>query len=151
MISSSSDFGQDEESIIDGIKNLEKILESSMSYKLFMIFGSLDLLKIKIILTLTHIFPKQISCAKLSNLIGYSKQARSIYRGVLPDLEKKGFITISRNQKNSYRVSINYDNPLMLHLIQLTAKHGYKTSMELTKALSKSKGYKLFRELEVKK
>ncbi|MHA1450431.1 MAG: hypothetical protein ACTSP4_13540 [Candidatus Hodarchaeales archaeon] len=122
-----------------------------MSYKLFMIFGSLDVLRIKIILILVHLFPKQVSCSKLSFLLGYSKRARSIYRGVLPDLEKKGLITICRTQKNNYRVSVNYDNPFMFHLIKLTAKHGYKNTVELTKALNKSKGCKLFRELEVKK
>ncbi|MHA1168903.1 MAG: hypothetical protein ACTSP4_09520 [Candidatus Hodarchaeales archaeon] len=109
--------------------------ESSLDYQLIMFLSSIEIIKVKILLVLAHIYPKPVTGSLLARMIGYSNQANSIYRGVLPFLEREKLIVIEKPSKKYYLIRINHDHPLMFQLIQLAARHGEKLSLRLFKSL----------------
>ncbi|MHA2403390.1 MAG: hypothetical protein ACXADH_10405 [Candidatus Kariarchaeaceae archaeon] len=70
--------------------------DQSKFYRLLMVFSSLEPLKLKILLILAHLSPQRVSASELTMLLGYSKKARTIYRGVLDELQADGFIIVEK-------------------------------------------------------
>lgn len=92
-------------------------------YRLIMVLSSLDSLKVNIIITLSHIAPKQVSGTELTKLLGYSPKARTIYRGVLEELEEMDLIKVTKSQ-HTYSISANRSHPIMSELMDLALEHG---------------------------
>jgi hypothetical protein len=92
-------------------------------YRLIMVLSSLDTLKVNIIITLAHIAPQPVSGTELTHLLGYSPKARTIYRGVLDELEEMELINVNKVQ-HTYSISANRSHPIMAELIDLALDHG---------------------------
>lgn len=96
---------------------------SERYYQLLLVISSLEPLKSNIVLTLAHIAPARISGAELTVMLGYSKKARTLYRGVLDELKTKEFIIMEKQQKQ-YSIGINHNHPIMKELIELCGTFG---------------------------
>ncbi|MHA2501844.1 MAG: hypothetical protein ACXAE3_03150 [Candidatus Kariarchaeaceae archaeon] len=92
-------------------------------YQLLMVFSRLDPIKSNIILILAHVAPQKVSGAELTQLLGYSQKARTIYRGVLDELEDEGYIIVSK-RKNQYSIGIDQNHPLVKRLYELVLTEG---------------------------
>ena len=118
----------------------ESIYQESVSYsaadvyRLLMIFSGLEPLKANILLVLTHIAPQQVSGAELTKLLGYSQKARTIYRGVLDDLQEDGFILVNK-QGNQYSIGIDQSHPLVKKMYELVQAEGGAYTNQLTDLL----------------
>ncbi|MHA2462897.1 MAG: hypothetical protein ACXAEJ_16855 [Candidatus Thorarchaeota archaeon] len=94
-------------------------------YELIELMSSLNDTRRAILLALSHIYPKSVSGVQLSRLIGYSGKSRSLYRGVL-----------SQMQDNIYAIRVNNEHPLLKILVDMCRKYGdearkiYEKSME---------------------
>ena len=97
-------------------------------YNLFLILGSLNPLKIRIITILSHIFPERISATQLTYLLGYSKNSRIVYRGVLDELENEEFLVIDKITKKKFSLQLNKNHPAMNLLIEMCFIHGEDTA-----------------------
>ena len=89
-----------------------------------MVFSSLEPLKVKIIQVLAHLAPQRVSASELTLLLGYSRKARTIYRGVLDELERDNFIVIDRITPKRFSIQISQHHPLMSYLIELASNEG---------------------------
>jgi hypothetical protein len=92
--------------------------------------AALEPLKVNIIMVLSHVAPQRLSGTELTLLLGYSKKARTIYRGVLEELNRDGFIILERIG-NQYSIGINRAHPLMEQLIELALSFGSKYANSL--------------------
>ena len=92
-------------------------------YQLLMVFSRLDPLKSNILLILTHVAPQKVSGAELTQLLGYSQKARTIYRGVLDELSEDGYILLQKH-KNQYSIGIDQNHPLVKKLYELVLEQG---------------------------
>ena len=93
-------------------------------YRLLMVISSLEPLKLKILQVLAHLSPQRVSASELTMLLGYSKKARTIYRGVLDELEKDEFIIIDRLTPKHFSIQVSPHHPLMAMMIELAIKVG---------------------------
>jgi len=99
-------------------------LDSKMVYDLLIAFSSYTELKRKILVCLAHIYPQAVSGSQLSALIGYSGQARTLYRGVLDRLKDDTVILLDKLTSKLYSIRINHDHPLMRLLIEISQENG---------------------------
>lgn len=65
-----------------------------IAYHLIMVFAGQSQIKRRILISLTHLYPKAVSGVQLSTIIGLSTQAGSLYRGVLKDLQTDNLVLI---------------------------------------------------------
>ncbi|MHA2098556.1 MAG: hypothetical protein ACW99A_07705 [Candidatus Kariarchaeaceae archaeon] len=93
-------------------------------YRLLMVISSLEPLKLKILQVLAHLNPQRVSASELTMLLGYSKKARTIYRGVLDELEADEFIIIDRITPKPFSIQISPHHPLMGLMIELAFNIG---------------------------
>ena len=99
-------------------------LESEEVYQLLVAFSSYTELKRKIIVCLAHIYPQAVSGVQLSKMIGYSGQARTLYRGVLDRLKEDNVILLDKLTPKLYSIRINHNHQLMKMLVELAQTHG---------------------------
>lgn len=102
---------------------IDDVVTSERYYQLLLVISTLEPLKANIVMTLAHIAPSRISGTELTMMLGYSRKARTIYRGVLDDLEEHNYIILERQGKQ-YSIGINNNHPVMNELIQLSMSHG---------------------------
>jgi hypothetical protein len=103
-------------------------------YRLFMVLSRMDPLKSNILLILAHIAPQKVSGAELTQLLGYSQKARTIYRGVLDELVEGGYILLLKH-KNQYSIGIDQGHPLMMKLYELALDEGREYTDKLIEKL----------------
>jgi len=106
-------------------------------YDLIIAFSSYTELKRKILLCLAHIYPKAVSGAQLSNMIGYSGQARTLYRGVLDRLKEDNVILLDKLTPKLYSIRINHNHPLMKLLVNIVQINGAALKKEYETILKK--------------
>jgi predicted transcriptional regulator with HTH domain len=99
-------------------------LDSKMVYDLLIAFSSYTELKRKILVCLAHIYPQAVSGSQLSMLIGYSGQARTLYRGVLDRLKADNVILLDKLTSKLYSIRINHEHPLMKLLVEISQENG---------------------------
>lgn len=109
--------------------------DKSKFYRLIMVFSSLEPLKLKLLLILAHLSPQRVSASELTMLLGYSKKARTIYRGVLDELERDEFILVEKITPKHFSISINQHHPIMGELIELAINEGESYTDQLTTML----------------
>lgn len=110
-------------------------------YRLLLVLSSLEPLKIKILQVLAHLSPNRISASELTILLGYSKSARTIYRGVLEELEQDGFIVLEKLTPKLFSIQIANQHPLMNTLVELAIEYGESYSQQLHQALEERKSH----------
>lgn len=101
------------------VSNTEK-----QDYELLLLLSTLGANKIRAILILAHLYPKAITATQLSDILGYSMKARTIYRGILEDLQIKELIYLDKLTPKVASIRLNHDNPLLKRLIDLAQDYG---------------------------
>lgn len=107
-------------------------------YNLLMVLGSLSPLKIKILLLLAHLYPKRINATELTLLLGYSKNSRIIYRGVLDELQQEQLISIDKISSKKFSIQLDINNPITINLSELCIEFGEDYSRNLINFLEGS-------------
>ncbi|MHA2251744.1 MAG: hypothetical protein ACXAD7_15375 [Candidatus Kariarchaeaceae archaeon] len=110
--------------------------DQSKFYRLLMVFSSLEPLKLRILLILAHLSPQRVSASELTMLLGYSKKARTIYRGVLDQLQEDGFIVVDKITPKHFSIQISPHHPVMAELIELVIDDGDEYTNQLVQLLS---------------
>jgi hypothetical protein len=100
--------------------------EAEKDYEMILLLSTLGANKIRAVLILAHIYPKAITATQLSNLLGYSMKARTIYRGILDDLEERKLIFLDRLTPKVASIRLNHENPILKRLIDLAKQYGDK-------------------------
>lgn len=100
--------------------------EAENDYELILLLSTLGANKIRAILILSHLYPKAITATQLSNLLGYSMKARTIYRGILDDLKDRGLIFLDHLTPKVASIRLNHENPILKRLIDLAKQYGDK-------------------------
>jgi len=98
-------------------------LSNQEVYDIILTLGSMEPLKANILLILAHIAPDTVSGTELTQLLGYSTKARTIYRGVLTELENDGYIRLHRDG-NQHAITIDQSHSLMIKLHELVVEEG---------------------------
>ena len=93
-------------------------------YELLLLMSTLGANKIRVILILAHLYPKAITATQLSTLLGYSMKARTIYRGILDDLQERELIFLDKLTPKVASIRLNHENPLLKRLIELAKSYG---------------------------
>ena len=112
-------------------------LDSKEVYDLMVAFSSYTELKRKILLCLAHVYPRAVSGAQLSTMIGYSGQARTLYRGVLDRLQADKVILLDKLTPKLYSIRINHNQRLMKLLVELSQAHGTQLKANYTSLLKR--------------
>ena len=123
-------------------KNLDSRLDEYMSkdtrrtvYELIQLMSSLNDTRRAIIMALAHVYPKSVSGVQLSRLIGYSGKSRSLYRGVLSQLQEDNMILIDQLTPKLYAIRINNEHPLLRVLVEMCKEFGHDARKVYTRAL----------------
>lgn len=93
-------------------------------YELLLLLSTLGANKIRAILILAHLYPKAITATQLSTLLGYSMKARTIYRGILDNLQERELIFLDKLTPKVASIRLNHENNLLKRLIDLTKSYG---------------------------
>ncbi len=96
------------------------------NYDLLLLLSTLGSNKIRAILVLVHQYPKAVTATQLSMLLGYSLKARTIYRGILDDLQERDLIFLDKLTPKVASIRLNHENPLLKKMIDLAQKYGKK-------------------------
>jgi len=95
-----------------------------LDYELLLLLSTLGANKIRAILILAHLYPKAITATQLSTLLGYSLKARTIYRGILDDLQERELIFLDKLTPKVASIRLNHENELLKRLIDLAQTQG---------------------------
>ena len=98
--------------------------EEKLDYELMLLLSTLGANKIRSILVLAHLYPRAITATQLLVLLGYSMKARTIYRGILEDLQNRDLIYLDKLTPKVASIRLNHDNPLLKRLIDISEKYG---------------------------
>ena len=103
-----------------------------LDYELMLLLSTLGANKIRAILILAHLYPKAITATQLSTLLGYSMKARTIYRGILDDLQERELIFLDKLTPKVASIRLNHENELLKRLIDISQNQGnnYKNVIE---------------------
>lgn len=93
-------------------------------YELLLLLSTLGANKIRAVLILAHLYPKAITATQLSTLLGYSMKARTIYRGILDDLQERELIFLDKLTPKVASIRLNHENGLLKRLIDLAKTYG---------------------------
>lgn len=114
-----------------------EIEEEKKDYDLLLLLSTLGSNKIRVLLILSHLYPRAVTATQLSSLLGYSMKARTIYRGILDDLKERELIYLDKLTPKVASIRLNHDNPLLSRLIGLTKEHGEEYLEIIQKILEK--------------
>ena len=95
-------------------------------YELLLLLSTLGANKIRVVLILAHLYPKAITATQLSTLLGYSMKARTIYRGILDDLQERELIFLDKLTPRVASIRLNHENVLLKRLIDLAKSQGHE-------------------------
>ena len=95
-----------------------------LDYELLLLLSTLGANKIRAILILAHLYPKAVTATQLSTLLGYSMKARTIYRGILDDLQERELIFLDKLTPKVASIRLNHENELLKRLIDMSQAHG---------------------------
>lgn len=109
-----------------GIASFTKMNAEKHNYDLLLLLSTLGSNKIRAILVLAHQYPKAVTATQLSMLLGYSLKARTIYRGILDDLQERDLIFLDKLTPKVASIRLNHENPLLKSMIDLAQKYGAK-------------------------
>ncbi|MHA1992392.1 MAG: hypothetical protein ACW981_07155 [Candidatus Hodarchaeales archaeon] len=116
--------------------NIDIEITSDEIYELFLLFQSLDEISRSVVMVLTHIYPKKVTGTQLSQLAGYSKQSKYIFKsGVLESLEQERIIEIIRPTKRLLLIQIDTEHSLLIKFAKLCELKGKILSERLLKKL----------------
>ena len=106
-------------------------LTDSEIYELFLLLQSFDELKRSIIMVLCHIYPKRITSAELSDLAGYSKKSKYIFKSnVLESLLIEKIITVEEENRKKL-IQIDEDFLLLVKFANLCNLKGKSVQEQL--------------------
>ncbi len=108
------------------IASFTKMNAEKHNYDLLLLLSTLGSNKIRAILVLAHQYPKAVTATQLSMLLGYSLKARTIYRGILDDLQERDLIFLDKLTPKVASIRLNHENPLLKRMIDLAQKYGEK-------------------------
>ena len=117
--------------LVEDIWRGSYLSQSENDYRLLMVLVSLSTIKAKILLTLSHLYPQRVNGLQLTQLLGYKKKSRILYRGILKELEDEGLIEKINISSKEYSIQINTENALMKSLIELSISYGDEYSDDL--------------------
>ena len=108
---------------------MEDKIENSLSneeiYELFLYLQSLDDLKRALLMVLLHVSPKELTTSQLTELAGYSKSSKYIFKSkVLESLESEGSIEINRPYQRLLLIRLNPNNKLLQKFSLLCQQEG---------------------------
>ncbi len=109
-----------------GIASFTKMNAERHNYDLLLLLSTLGSNKIRAILVLAHQYPKAVTATQLSMLLGYSLKVRTIYRGILDDLQERDLIFLDKLTPKVASIRLNHENPLLKRMIDLAQKYGEK-------------------------
>ena len=95
-----------------------------LDYELLLLLSTLGANKIRVILILAHLYPKAVTATQLSTLLGYSMKARTIYRGILDDLQERELIFLDKLTPKVASIRLNHENELLKRLINIAKIQG---------------------------
>ena len=104
-------------------------------YMLLLVLGTMTPLKINILMILSHLNPRQLTATQLTELLGYSKNSRVIYRGVLDELSGDNLILIEKVTTKKFSIRLNTNHPQMRRLHELCISHGEEMTTSLENIL----------------
>ena len=104
-------------------------------YQLIMTFSDLSPVETRILILLCHIYPQRVNGLQLTQLLGYNKKSRIIYRGSGGDsplviLEGMNFLTKVKNG-GEYQICVNTSHPVIQTLVDLSGSWGIDYCEEL--------------------
>jgi hypothetical protein len=108
-------------------------------YNLIMFLSGLSQIKRRIMVALAHLYPRAVSGKQLTDLIGLSGKAGSLYRGILTELEKEEMILIDRLTPRISSIRVNHEHPLLHHLVALCKECGTPLTSSFTQILEGTK------------
>ena len=108
-----------------------------LDYELLLLLSTLGANKIRAILILAHLYPKAITATQLSTLLGYSLKARTIYRGILDDLQERELIFLDKLTPKVASIRLNHENELLKRLIDLAQTQGTEYQKVINELLVK--------------
>jgi hypothetical protein len=108
------------------IASFTKMNAEKHNYDLLLLLSTLGSNKIRAILVLAHQYPKAVTATQLSMLLGYSLKVRTIYRGILDDLQERDLIFLDKLTPKVASIRLNHENPLLKRMIDLAQKYGEK-------------------------
>ncbi len=124
---------------LSSVDNSNDIMNDDI-YHTLMLFSTLPPIEMKILLVLAHIFPNRVTGTEISYLLGFNKNSRTIYRGPLRNLEKRGFIIIERISDKKNMITLNIENSMMRALNQITLDAGDDYAQRLFQMLRFRRG-----------
>lgn len=118
--------------------NLQKDskLTNEEIYELFLYLQSLDDLKRSLLMVLLHVFPKEVTTSQLTQLAGYSKSSKYIFKSkVLESLESEGVIEITRPNQRMMLIRLHPNHELLQKFSLLCQEEGRFLSENFLKTL----------------
>ncbi|MHA1668243.1 MAG: hypothetical protein ACTSUR_06250 [Candidatus Heimdallarchaeaceae archaeon] len=112
-------------------------LEEKEDYELILLLSTLGANKIRALLILAHLYPQAITATQLSELMGYSMRARTIYRGILDDLKERELILLDKLTPKVASIRLNHEKTLLMRLINLAKNHGENYRKVITSLMEK--------------
>lgn len=109
-------------------------------YELFLFLQSLDDLKRSFVMVLAHVYPKELTTSQLTQLAGYSRSSKYVFKSkVLDSLESEGIIEINKPYQRLMLIKMNPDNALLMKFILICQKEGQKITEELLQTILEQK------------
>ena len=94
-------------------------------YELFMLLQSMDEIKRSIVMVLCHIYPKEVSITEVTELAGYSKKSKYVFKsGALEMLEKEKKQIMAKFPRAQARIKLHEENELMIRFSEICQTEG---------------------------
>ena len=109
-------------------------------YELFLFLQSLDDLKRSLVMVLLHLNPKDLTTSQLTQLAGYSRSSKYIFKSkVLESLESEKIILITRPNRRLMLIKLHPANTLLQKFSSICQQEGQVVTEKLVKTLLESK------------
>ena len=108
-------------------------------YELFLFLQSLDDLKRSLVMVLLHLNPKELTTSQLTQLAGYSRSSKYIFKSkVLESLESERIILITRPNQRLMLIRLHPENTLLQKFSSICQQEGQVVTERLVKTLLES-------------
>ena len=105
-------------------------------YEFFLFLQSLDDLKRAFVMVLLHVYPKELTTSQLTQLAGYSKASKHVFKSkTIETLENEGIITVNRPYQRLMLLKLNSKNSLLEKFSFLFQQEGKKITEDLLQTL----------------
>ena len=115
-------------------------LSNNEIYQLFLFLQSLSDLKRSFVMVLLHVYPKELTTSQLTQLAGYSKSSKHVFKSkVIESLEAEGIIEVSRPYQRLMLIKLHPDNTLLKKFSMICQKEGKRLTEEFLQSLLENK------------